>query len=128
MNKIDIQNINFKVLNNNNFRKTQQIHRDVPKSAFDDLLKLEEQRQSIKFSKHAAEKMQVRDINLDNMEIMRIEEAIDKASKKGVKEALILMDDKAFIANIKNKTIVTSINKEQLKNNMFTNIDGAIII
>ncbi|WIV13947.1 TIGR02530 family flagellar biosynthesis protein [Proteiniborus sp. MB09-C3] len=125
---MDIQNISFKILNNNKLGQAQQIRRDVPKSSFDELLKIEEQKQSIKFSKHAVERMQVRDISLDNMEMTRIEEAIDKASKKGVKEALILMDDKAFIASIKNKTIVTSVNKEQLKNNIFTNIDGAIII
>ncbi len=128
MHKLDIQSISYKILQNNNFKQEQKILSNIPRSNFDELLKLEEKRQSIKFSKHAVERMQTRDISLDNMEITRIEEAIDKASKKGVKEALILMDDKAFIASIKNKTIVTTVSKEQLKNNIFTNIDGAIII
>ena len=38
------------------------------------------------------------------------------------------MDDKAFIANVQNKIIITTVNKEQLKDNIFTNIDGAVII
>lgn len=128
LNKVNIQSISYKILQSNNLKKGQQVSCNVPKSNFDDLLKLEKQRQNIKFSKHAVERMQIRDISLDNVEMTKIEEAIDKASKKGVKEALILMDDKAFIASIKNKTIVTTVSKEQLKNNIFTNIDGAIII
>lgn len=128
LNKVDIQSISYKILQSNSLRHGHQVHQDVSKSKFDELLKLEEQRQSIKFSKHAVERMQIREIGLDNNELTKIEEAIDKASKKGVKEALILMNDKAFIASVKNKTIVTTVSKEQLKNNIFTNIDGAIII
>lgn len=128
LNKVDIQSISYKILHNNNLKQGQQVHHNVPKNNFEELLKIEEQRQNIKFSRHAVERMRIREISLDNMELTKIEEAIDKASKKGVKEALILMDDKAFIASVKNKTIVTTVSKEQLKNNIFTNIDGAIII
>lgn len=125
---MDIKNISYRILQNNSLVKEKQIQHSIKNHKFDGILKNEEIKQSIKFSKHAVERMQVRDINLNTNEISKIEEAINKASVKGVKEALILMDDKAFIANIKNKTIVTTVNKEQLKNNIFTNIDGAIII
>lgn len=128
LNNMDIKNISYRILQNNSLIKEKQTQHSQNNHKFKDILKNEELRQSVKFSKHAVERMQIRDINLDTNEITKIEEAIKKASTKGVKEALILMDDKAFIANIKNKTIVTTVNKEQLKNNIFTNIDGAIII
>ncbi|SDZ02864.1 flagellar operon protein [Proteiniborus ethanoligenes] len=128
MNKVDIQSISQKILQNSTLRQDKPISQATPKTNFAEILNRVEQSQSLKFSKHAVERMKVRDIRLDNMEMTKIEEAIDKASKKGVKEALILMEDKAFIASIKNKTIVTTVSKEQLKDNIFTNIDGAIII
>ena len=67
-------------------------------------------------------------MNLSTDEMSRLKTAFKKAESKGVKDALFLMDDKAFIANIHNKTIVTTVGKEQLKDNIFTNIDGAVII
>jgi flagellar operon protein len=58
----------------------------------------------------------------------KLNQAIEKAKEKGVKDALILMDDKAFIASIRNKTIVTAAFEDQLKENVFTNIDGAVLV
>ncbi|MFA5523321.1 MAG: TIGR02530 family flagellar biosynthesis protein [Tissierellales bacterium] len=128
VNKTDIQNINFRIIQNNSIKKEMQPQHNSKNHNFEDILRNVKAKQSINFSKHAVERMQVRKINLNNIELSKIEDAINKASIKGVREALILMDDKAFIANIKSKTIVTTVNKEQLKNNIFTNIDGAIII
>lgn len=82
----------------------------------------------IKFSKHALNRMDNRNIKLDSNEMDRLKNGFDKAEEKGVKDALILMGDTAFIASIKNKTIITTVSQEQLKNNVFTNIDGAVIV
>ena len=38
------------------------------------------------------------------------------------------MDDSAFIVNAKNKVVITVIDKSEMKDNVFTNIDGAIFI
>lgn len=127
MNKVDIQSINLRILTNSKVTKSTNHQNDTSKT-FADFLKQAEERSHIKFSKHALDRMDKRGISLDDCEITKINEAINKASKKGVKDALILMEDKAFIASVRNKTIVTTVNKDQLKNNIFTNIDGAIII
>lgn len=82
----------------------------------------------LKFSKHAIQRLQSRNIELTSSEIDQINKAVEKADEKGVKEALILMDNKAFIASVKNKTIITASTEEQLKENVFTNIDGAVIV
>ncbi|WP_129596935.1 TIGR02530 family flagellar biosynthesis protein [Anaerophilus nitritogenes] len=82
----------------------------------------------VKFSKHATERLEARNIHINSKEMTKINEAVSKADQKGIKEALILMDNKAFVASVKNKTIITVATNEQLKENVFTNIDGAVII
>lgn len=82
----------------------------------------------IKFSKHAVERLQQRNIQLSKQDIIKLNNAIDTAAKKGIRETLILMDNTAFIASVRNKTVITAAVDEQLKENVFTNIDGAVII
>ncbi len=98
------------------------------KKSFQEILHGIENKEEVKFSKHALERLKVRNINLTKAEINKINGAIQQASQKGVKEALILMDNKAFIASVKNKTIITAASDDQLKDNIFTNIDGAVIV
>ncbi|MBS4539849.1 flagellar protein [Clostridium sp. D2Q-11] len=95
------------------------------KNTFDQILKDVE---NIKFSKHAVKRMDDRDISINNEDVLRINHAMNQARDKGVDQALILMDNKAFIASVRNNTIITTINSEQLKNNVFSNIDGAVIV
>lgn len=82
----------------------------------------------VKFSKHAAERMQDRNIHLSSEQKAKINEAVNKAQQKGVKDTLVLMDNLAFVVNVKNKTVITAANKNELKENIFTNIDGAVIV
>lgn len=98
-------------------------------TSFDALFQEELAKQSeVKFSKHAMERLQTRNIKLSREDINKINEAVNKAAEKGVKETLIIMGNSAFIANVKNKTIITAATEDNLKNNVFTNIDGAVII
>jgi len=53
---------------------------------------------------------------------------VNKASEKGIKDSLIIMSNKAFVVNLKSKTVITAMDGEMLKNSVFTNIDGAVII
>ena len=82
--------------------------------------------QNIKFSKHAMERLQQRKIELTTNEVSKIDNAISKAAEKGIRETLIIMENKAFIANVPNRTIITAAADSQLKENVFTNIDGAV--
>ena len=69
-----------------------------------------------------------RDIHLTDEELRKINSAVSQAEGKGIRDALILMDDKVFIANVKSRTIVTAAVEKHLKDNVFTNIDGAVIV
>jgi flagellar operon protein len=85
------------------------------------------QSDAVKFSKHAASRMESRGITLDAKEVGRLQEAVDKAGAKGAKDSLVFLGEKALVVSIKNKTVVTVVDKENLKGNVFTNIDSAVI-
>ncbi|MCK9443573.1 MAG: flagellar protein [Tissierellaceae bacterium] len=125
MNSVDIKRLENKLI-----QPGVVIRRPNVKSTkdFREVLEDIQNKEEIKFSKHAIERLNSRDLKLNNEEMNKLKTAFKKAEIKGVKDALILMDDKAFIANIKNKVIVTTVTKEQLKDNIFTNIDGAVIV
>ena len=82
----------------------------------------------IKFSNHAVERMRSRGIHFAPETLQRIDSAVGKAEEKGAKETLIMADDSAMIVNVDNKTVVTVMDKALLKENVFTNIDAAVII
>ena len=82
----------------------------------------------LKFSKHAATRLENRNINLSAEQSRRLENGVQKASEKGIKESLVIVDSMAFIVNIPNKTVVTAMEQGETSDSIFTNIDGAVII
>lgn len=79
----------------------------------------------LKFSKHANQRLTSRNINLSNEQISRLSEGTDRARAKGINESLIIVDELAFIVNIKNNMVVTAVGDSEDK--IFTNIDGAVV-
>lgn len=86
------------------------------------------EREGVKFSKHAAGRLADRNIELTSSQMERLQEGALKAQEKGIKESLVLVDQLAFIVNIPNSTVVTAMNRNDAAENIFTNIDGAVII
>lgn len=82
----------------------------------------------VRFSKHAAGRLADRNIELTSGQLERLREGTQRAEEKGIKESLVLMDDLAFIVNIPSNTVVTAMNQQDTEQNVFTNIDGAVII
>jgi len=82
----------------------------------------------LKFSKHADNRLAERNISLSDNQMQRLYDGTEKAKAKGMKESLVMVDDYAFIVNIKNNTVVTAINREENSDTIITNIDGAVII
>lgn len=83
---------------------------------------------TLKFSNHAVERMSQRGITFTPEQISKIENAASKAQAKGSKETLIFANDSALIVNLKDKTIVTVMDKNALRENVFTNIDSTVMI
>ena len=82
----------------------------------------------VKFSNHAIERMQSRGVSFNKGDLDRLNQAVDKASAKGSKDTLVLMNDAALIVSVKNKTVVTLMDQAALKENVFTNIDSTIVM
>ncbi len=99
-----------------------------PQKSFNEILDKIQNNDQVKFSKHAIQRLESRNIKLEDSDIEKLNNAVNKAESKGVKDALIIMGDKAFVASIKNRTIITAAAEDQLKENVFTKIDGAVII
>ncbi|GIP21430.1 MULTISPECIES: TIGR02530 family flagellar biosynthesis protein [Paenibacillus] len=84
--------------------------------------------QIVKFSNHAVKRLEQRGIKLKPEQLEQIGSAIDNAAAKGSKDSLILMKDMALIVNVNNRTVVTAMDGSSMKNNVFTQIDSAVII
>ncbi len=94
-------------------------------NSFQDVLKAE--LGDVKFSKHAQERIQSRSMELSDNDKMQLQKAVSLAHEKGSQDSLVFLRDMAFIVSVKNRTVVTAIDKEHLRENVFTNIDSAIV-
>lgn len=98
-------------------------------SSFSDIFNQEIGKENeLKFSRHALERLNDRKINFSAEKMDKLTDAVDKASAKGARESLILMEDLALVVSIKNRTVITAVDGNSLKDNVFTNIDSAVII
>ncbi|MCR3757830.1 TIGR02530 family flagellar biosynthesis protein [Clostridium felsineum] len=79
-------------------------------------------------SNHAAERLKSRNIDFSESDMKKINEGINKAHDKGAKDCLIFYKDVALVASIKNRTIVTAVDKSSSKGNVFTNIDSVVLL
>jgi flagellar operon protein len=82
---------------------------------------------SVKWSAHAAARLRQRGISLTDTQLARLETAVDKAATKGSRDALVMMDDTAMVVSVKNRTVITALSTDQARDNVFTNIDSAVI-
>lgn len=82
----------------------------------------------VQFSKHAEKRLQTRNIELTGSERAKLQDAVSSLEKKGARDSLVLMGELAFIVNVPSKTVVTALSKDQMKEQVFTNIDSTILV
>jgi len=92
--------------------------------SFDSIFKTELDK--IKFSNHATKRLEDRNIELDEVTLNKLQSAVEKAEAKGSKDSLVMLDETAFIVNIPNRTVITALNKNDSKENVYTNIDSVV--
>ncbi len=88
----------------------------------------EVQNGEIEFSRHAKERIERRGIELTSDDLALLKEGVRRAESKGSKESLLLMDNNAFVVNVANRTVITAMDQEGMKDKTFTNIDSAILL
>ena len=84
--------------------------------------------EKLKFSKHATQRLESRGISISDEQNIRLQSGVEKASAKGINESLVLVDSLVFIFNVAYKTVVTAMDQTETQSNVFTNIDGAVIM
>ena len=89
---------------------------------------LSQVRTPLKFSAHATQRLNERKIQLDSATMAKVNDAVDKAAAKGLEDTLILTPNSALIVNVGNRTVITAMDRGQLQGNVFTNLDGAVVI
>lgn len=112
-----------------NRNQSAAVHSEPKGTSFKEMFSKElAESRNLSFSKHASERLFSRGINLDEPMMNKIADAVDKAQEKGSKETLILTDDAALVVSIKNRTVITAFDKENLKEGVVTSIDSAVIL
>lgn len=96
--------------------------------SFAEVLKRQQQEFGVNFSKHAQNRISDRNIDISADKMERLTQGMRLAGEKGLDDTLILIDKTAFIVSIKNGTVVTTVNGDDLSGNVFTNIDGTVIV
>lgn len=100
----------------------------VKDTAFAHVLNQTLAKESLKFSQHAQNRLNERGIQLTVEQIERLEQGLVKAKNKGARESLFLMEDLAFVVSVKNQTVITAMEKEQMSEQVVTNIDSAVLL
>lgn len=101
--------------------------------AFRDVLRQQQQAprtagEPLRFSAHALERLQARKISISAEDMARMNQMADKAAQKGARSSLFMLRDVAMVVSIKNRVVITAVDGDSMKENVFTNIDSAAII
>ena len=104
--------------------KTTEQNKEVV--SFQDVLNAKVE-QEVNFSKHANQRLENRNIELSEDQLERLNQGVGQARTKQIQESLVMMDNLAFIVNVKNNTVVTAMEQGE-SGQVFTNIDGAVIV
>ena len=128
MNSMNVDFLSMEQAANLYFNQAQKKQKDpVQKSeSFANILQ-GKVNQELKFSKHANERLENRSIALSEDQLNRLNKGIGQARGKQIQESLVMMDNLAFIVNVKNNVVVTAMEQGE-SGQVFTNIDGAVIV
>ena len=105
--------------------RTQQ---DSQQASFEDVLKAQlESTGGVSFSKHAIKRAAEKNIEISKDSLERLNRGVQLADEKNLGDTLIMVDQLAFLVNVKNQTVITAMQSGD-KANVFTNIDGTVIV
>lgn len=98
---------------------------DQQQTSFKDIL---EKQTTLKLSKHAQERFNERNIQLNMQQWQTIGEKLQEAKQKGITDSLVVLNNAALVVSTKNDTVVTAMDLEEANSKIFTNINGTILI
>ena len=81
----------------------------------------------VEFSGHALQRVRRRGIELGAATVERLQAGVDRAAGKGARESVVFVDNTAFVVSVRNRTVITAVDRDHMKDHVFTNIDSAVI-
>jgi flagellar operon protein len=81
----------------------------------------------VQFSGHALQRVERRGIDTSAPTLARLDDAVQRAAAKGARESVVLLDGTAFVVSVRNKTVITAVDAQSMREHVFTNIDSAVI-
>lgn len=87
----------------------------------------QEQAGKLQFSQHALQRIERRGIDLSDGTLQRLEAGAARAASKGSRDSVVFVDGTAFVVSVRNKTVITAVDQEHMREHVFTNIDSAVI-
>jgi flagellar operon protein len=88
---------------------------------------LAEKAAQVQFSGHALQRVRRRGIELGQDTLQRLQAGVDRAAGKGARESVVFVDSTAFVVSVRNRTVITAVDRDHMKDHVFTNIDSAVI-
>jgi flagellar operon protein len=85
------------------------------------------QQQPVRFSAHALQRVERRGIDMSPATLGRLNEGVDRAAGKGARASVVFVDATAFVVSVPNRTVITAVDRDHMKQQVFTNIDSAVI-
>jgi flagellar operon protein len=79
------------------------------------------------FSRHALDRLAQRGIELNGPVVGRLADGIGRAAAKGSRDSVVFVDRTAFVVSVRNNTVITAVDSEHMREQVFTNIDSAVI-
>ncbi|WP_039041924.1 TIGR02530 family flagellar biosynthesis protein [Sporosarcina sp. ZBG7A] len=123
-----MEQLNIQRLQSQPHIRPGQLKQSVPKQSFVEQLNNALTPQPLKVSKHATERLTERNISISEAEWAHVTDKVNEAKAKGIRDSLVLMDQAALIVSAKNSTVITAMDRKEAKDQLFTNIDGTIIL
>jgi flagellar operon protein len=81
----------------------------------------------LEFSSHALQRVERRDIDVSGDRLQRLADGVDRLAAKGARESVVFVDDTAFVVSVRNRTVITALSRERMREHVFTNIDSAAL-
>jgi flagellar operon protein len=88
---------------------------------------LAEKSAQVQFSGHAIQRVRRRGIEVGQGTLERLQAGVERAAGKGARESVVFVDNTAFVVSVRNRTVITAVDREHMKDHVFTNIDSAVI-
>jgi flagellar operon protein len=88
---------------------------------------LAEKTAEVQFSGHALQRVRRRGIEVGQGTLQRLQAGVDRAAGKGARESVVFVDSTAFVVSVRNRTVITAVDRDHMKDHVFTNIDSAVI-